>query len=278
MSRHLIFIVLSFSITCSSALAVENTEAEKQLREKPPSFEEKKAGKEKLYFSSYEEYSWVNQGSRKGKWKLFTGNFAYSLNDALLPYIGVNAWERLSVYDKTIDAGVYIKFKDNSYLRTEMGFGTGLKYLYRYQTTLEYEHRLVKGYSANLGFRFLDYPSDGDNVYIFSPGLRHYFGNHYISAFYNASKTEGRGIAQWGTLKGNFTVNDRLNVYLGTAVGQRLYDIFELDASKQFGYIGFSGIDFNVYKNFKLRLGGSYSMEKPAFRKRSLDLGGSVKF
>lgn len=276
MRRYLVFAALLFSAAHTAAFASENAVIEKQLREQVPPLTERKPGKERLFFSAYEEYSWINQGSSKGKWKLFTGNFAYSLNDALLPYVDVNAWERLGRYDQTVDAGTYIKFKDNSYLRTEIGFGTQLNYLYRYQTSLEYEHRLIKNYFANLGFRFLDYPDD--NVYILSPGLRYYFGDHYLSAFYNLSSTEGRGIAQWGTLRGNFTVNDRLNLYLGTVVGQRLYDIFELDASEQFGYIGFSGIDFNVYKNFKLRLGGSYSMEKPAFRKRSLDFGGFVKF
>jgi len=276
MKRYPILVALLCSAACSSVLAVENTIAEKQLREPIPRFVVKEGQKEKLFLSSYEEYSWIKQGLRRGKWKLFTGNFAYALNDTFLPYADVNAWERLGIYDQTIDGGAYIKFKDNSYLRTEVGFGTKLKYLYRYQTTFEYERRLVKGFFSNLGFRFLDYPDD--NVYIFSPGLRYYFGDHYLSGFYNISSTEGRGIAQWGTLRGNFTVNNRLNLYCGTAIGQRLYDIFELDASKQYGYIIFSGFDFNVYKNLRIRLGYSYSMEKPSFIKRSLDFGGSVRF
>jgi opacity protein-like surface antigen len=107
--------------------------------------------------------------------------------------------------------------------------------------------------------------------------LIYYFGNNYIAAYYNLSHTQNRGKAQWGTLKGNFAVNDRLSFWIGQAIGERLYDIWILPASKQYGYIYFCGVDLRVTKSLNLQLGYSYSRERPDFLKRSLEFGLSFK-
>ena len=66
--------------------------------------------------------------------------------------------------------------------------------------------------------------------------------------------------------------------WIGAAFGQRLYDIFGGDAKQEFGYIGFTGLQFNIYKGLSGRVGVSYGAEKPKFIKRSLDFGLSAKF
>lgn len=276
MRRHLLIITLLNLALSTSVFAAETTVAERQLKEKGIRVEEEGAKKEKLYIGSFDELSWIKQGNKKGYWRLLTSQAAYRVNDALLPYLNVDAWERFGDYDQTISAGSYIIFKDKSYLRSEIGWGANIDYLYEFQTTLEYEHKLIKDYFWNFTYRYLNYPDD--DVYIFSPGLRYYFGDHFLSIFYNASSTESRGVAQWGTIKGNFALNKRLNFWIGSAVGERLYDILPLKASEQYGYIFFTGFDCNIYKNLFVRLGYSYSKEEPSFIKRSLDFGASIKF
>ncbi len=259
-------------IFCSYALAAENTEAETQFRKKAlPELETKG-----WLLSSYYEYSSIKLAGRKGQWRLLTDTLAYTFNNGLIPYLEIDSWDRFHNKDELINAGAYLKFKDNSYLHSEIGFGDDITYVPRFRSVQEYQRRLVKNLFWQFGYKYLNY-SDND-VNIVYPGLYYYFKDHYLSMFYNVSFTESRGTAHWGVLKGNFALNKRLNAWIGTAVGERLYDIELLNASKQYGYIIFSGFDLTLYKELKLRLGFSYSKEKPDFIKRSVDYGLSIKF
>jgi YaiO family outer membrane protein len=259
----------------SFVFASDRTTVEQQLKEKAMPIAQEQA-KKKLYLSSDYEYGWVTQALRKGKWGVLTNDVMYSVNDFLLPYFEATTQDRFGQTDYTFDAGTYLKFKDASYLRSEIGFGDHITYVYQFQSRLEYQHRLFKNYFWQLGYRYLNY-ADND-VFIGYPGLVYYFGDNYITIFYNTSHTEGRGNAQWGTVKGNFSLTDRLDAWLGAAVGERLYDIQLLPPSNQYGYIAFCGFDFKIVKDLSLRLGFSYSKEKPSFTKRGLDIGLAYKF
>ena len=271
MKRYLSFFAALWFMV-SYAFASETTVAEEQA--KRPRLIPQEAGK--LSLSSYYDYGWVHLDSKTGKWGVSTTTLSYTMNDHLTPYLEISALDRFHQIDYTYNTGTYIKFKDLSSLRAEIGFGSDITYVYRFQTRLEYAHRLSGSLFWQTGYRYLNY-ADND-VFIGYPGLIYYFGDNYVTAFYNVSHTESRGNAQWGTVKGNFALNDRVSLWLGQAIGQRLYDIELLPASKQYGYIIFCGVDFKLTRALDLQLGYSYSMEKPDFIKRSLEFGLSSKF
>jgi YaiO family outer membrane protein len=256
----------------SFVMADERAEAELQLKDKPLQY--LKDGQ--LFLSSYYEYSWIKQGARKGQWRLFTNTVGYSFDNGITPYLEVNSWDRFHDKDQLINFGGYFKFPDSSYIHSEFGFGNDISYLPVFRALQEYERRLVKNISWQAGHIYLNYPVNDVNIVY--PGLVYYFGNNYVSAFYNASFIQTRGTAHWASFKGNFSLSERLNLWLGTAVGERLYDIDLLKASEQYGYIFFSGVDLKVCHDLRLRLGFSYSKERPDFIKRSIDYGFSVKF
>lgn len=272
MKKRVTIILALILIHCAWASAAEKAEVERGLKEKPLSI----LAKKELFLSSYYEYGWVKLKPRKGQWRLFTNTIGYSFENGLVPYLEVDSWDRFHDKDQMISLGAYLKFEDSSYLRSEIGFGDDITYLPTFRTVQEYEHRMAKNLFWQFGYKHLNY-SDND-VDIVYPGLIYYFDDHYLSAFYNASFTQSRGTAHWGTVKGNFTLSERVSLWLGTAVGERLYDIELLKASKEYGYIIFSGADFKIYKGLAFRLGFSYSREKPSFIKRSIDYGMSLKF
>lgn len=257
---------------CYQAHALEGTEAESRLKGKPLTT----LAEKQFLFSSYYEMSWIKLAGRKDYWRLFTNTLAYSFDNGLVPYLEIDAWDRLHDHDQLVSLGSYLKFKDSSFLHSEISFGNDITYVPRFRATQEYQRRFIQDIFWQFGYRYLNHPEDDVNIVY--PGLVYYFKDHYLSLFYNASFTESRGTAQWGTIRGNFAVNDRLNLWLGTAAGERLYDIELLKASKQYGYILFLGTDFKLYKELKMRLGFSYSKENPDFIKRSLDYGLSFKF
>ena len=254
------------------ALAQDRPEIAAKLREEPARYIEDNH----LFFSSFYEYSAVKQGGRKGQWRLFTNTVGYSFANGFVPYLEVDSWDRFHNSDQLFNLGAYLKFKDFSYFHSEIGFGNDITYLPRFRFLQEYEHKLSGGLSWQAGFKYLHYPVN--DVYLAYPGLIYYFGDSYLSAFYNAGFTESRGAASSALFKGNLALNKFIDFWFGGAVGERLYDIDLLKSSKQYGYIMFAGIDFKVYKDLRLRLGYSYGMEKPAFIARSIDYGLSIKF
>lgn len=274
MSKRILLLFFCATLLAGRAAAVEQAIVEKDLKaEIIPSLPQK----EKVSVNSYNDYGWVHLNSRVGNWKYLAQRVIVAAGDSVSPYYEIDIQERFGDKNYVHYTGAYVNFKDNSYWHSELGFGQDITYVSRFQTTQEYGHRLYKNYFWQLGYRFLNY-ADND-VYIFYPGLYYYFGNHYLSTFYNVSFTEGRGAAQWGNIKGNFSLfGDRLNLWAGTALGQRLYDIDLIKAQQQFGYIFFLGANLKVLRNLSLRLGFSYSHEDPDFIKRSIDYGCVLKF
>jgi YaiO family outer membrane protein len=269
--RRISCIIISVTLISCGASA-EEVKKEREIKEVEPRLA---VTEKKLYFDSYYEYGWVKQGSRKGAWKTLSSRLAYLHNNLQTPYLEITRYDRLKATDYTVDLGSYFKLQD-AYAQAEIGFGDEIDYVYRFQTTLECSHKLIKNLFWKLGARYLNYAAN--DVLISSPGLIYYFGGHYLSLDYGNSITESRGMAHWGDIKGNFAITKRLQIWMGTALGERLYDIYAIKASKQYGYIFFTGFNFKTSDNMDFRVGYSYSMEKPSFIKRDLNCAFYLKF
>jgi len=186
----------------------------------------------------------------------------------------ISQFSRLGVLDYTANFGSYINIDKNQYVHMEIGYGWDVDYIYKLQTIAEYAHRLYKDLFWQVGYNYRAY-SEGD-THILYPGFIYYFGDNWMSATFGTDWIEGRDTAYFGTVKGNFIITDRLQLWSGVAFGQRLYDIFGV--KQEDGYILFGGVTVNVYKGINVRVGGSYSQEDPKFIKRSLIFDASVKF
>lgn len=250
----------------------QHTEIEKEIKQQKPIF----VSKDFRFFlyPSY-EYSSIKQGSRKGNWKILTGHFALMHKNLESPYFEFTQNDRFGEKDYTISTGSYFKLKDD-YLHVEAGFGADVDYIYKNKVLIEHDHLLVKNLFLETRAIYLNYPQD--DIYIFSPGLFYYFGDNYLNISYNMSFKESYDVAQWGVIKGLFTINEKLHVWIGTAIGERLYDIFPRKASEQYGYIEFATFEYKITKDIDFNLGYSYSMEKPKFIKRSVNTGLFIKF
>ncbi len=236
-------------------------------------------GKEKIYTHSLYEYSWIKQGSKIGNWRVFSNRLAYLKDGLQVAYVDSTGYGRFGVNDATLEFGSYQKLKDG-YIHGEYGLAVDhADYVYKMKGLIEIEQRLTGNWFVNFDTRYLHYTAeDSGDAYIFSPSLLHYFGNNYVSVGYGTSVTKYRDLAQFGVFKGNFALNDRVNLWLGTALGERLFDINILPSSKQYGSFFFGGFDVALNKNITLRIGGSYSKERPSFIKRSVDFGAKIKF
>ncbi|MFH1189089.1 MAG: hypothetical protein V1682_00165, partial [Candidatus Omnitrophota bacterium] len=89
---------------------------------------------------------------------------------------------------------------------------------------------------------------------------------------------ESRDTATFGTVKGSFAITEFLRLTGGVAFGERLYDIIEMDARDEYGYILFVGATVTVYKGISARVGYSYGTENPKFIKRGVNFGLALKF
>ncbi len=254
------------------SFAQERPEIDAKLREEPVRYLENN----QFFLSSYYEYSAVKQNGRKGQWRLFANTIGYAFANGFTPYLEVDSWDRFHNQDQLFNLGAYLKFKNFSYLHSEIGFGNDITYLPRFRFLQEYEHKLAGNLSWQAGYKYLNYSAN--DVHTAYPGLIYYFGDSYLGAFYNLSFTESRGAAQSALFKGNLALNRWVDLWFGAAVGQRLYDINVLKAADQNGYIIYTGFDFKINTSLRLRLGFTYGKEEPAFISRSIDYGLTLKF
>ena len=267
-------------IFCSVARG-EQLAVQQEVMKQAPRFIPK--DEEKVYAHSYYEYGWVKQGSRKGNWQTWQTRIAYLEENVPAIYADITKHRRMGVDDYTIDIGSYKKV-NKGYIHGGAGYGGpggDQDFIYRFKAFLEVEQQLVGNLKLNLDTKYMHYPKSEEttgDVFLLSPGLVYYFGNHYVSAEYGISLNTERGSASFGIVKSYFVINEHIGIYSGVAIGQRLYDIFPVAAAKQGGYILYSGLDIGVYKHLKLRIGGSYSQEGKRFIKRSIDCGGVIRF
>jgi hypothetical protein len=267
-----------FTATICPGYAVEQAETEKLIRHMiPPVSVVKEAPPERdeMYVDSYYEPSDILQGNKTGHWSEITNTFGYKHRN-ITGYASLSRYERFDNKDFTFNVGTYISLL-NSFLHMESGLGWYTDYMYNFQETIEYGHKLYKTLYWQMGYAFRGYKETG-NSHIVYPGLIYYFGDSYLSANYGAGYIEARDTASFGSVKGDFAITKFLRFNAGAAFGERLYDIFGLDARKENGYILFTGLNWNIYKGLSARAGYSYSEEAPKFVKRSLNFGLSLKF
>lgn len=281
MSRKLFvtFILAAFLLLfiALNGYAQEEIETERLLRRTLPTISvlEKKPPKEdELFLNSFYERGPVVQGARKGYWSEFNNTFGYKHNE-IYSYISISRLQRFDLVDYTGNFGTYLAFKD-SYAHIETGFGWDRDFIYRLQGIAEYSHKLYKTLFFQAGYTYRNY--DKNDTHLMYPGLIYYFGNSYVSANYGLSLIVHRDPAQFVTVNGDFAITDFLHLKGGVAVGQRLYDIFELPADKEFGYILFTALNLKLYKGISCNVGYSYSEEDPKFIKRSLSFSLTAKF
>jgi YaiO family outer membrane protein len=264
--------VLGLAFQVSNAWAQE-VGREAQVKEARPVWT---AGRNIWRFDPSFEYSWIKQGGRKIRWKMFSQRLTYILQKDIMPFVEMREYERASVKDYVADIGLDTRTED-SYSHAELGFGgTEIDYVYKFKSFLEYARRLKGTVFLKIGQEFLHYAAN--NVSVFSPGIVYYFGDNYVMWDYNVSITTHRDPAQWTTLKGSLRCMKALDAWGGVAIGERLYDILSLGSTKQYSYIFFSGLTWRLTEDVSVRLGGSYSQEKPSFIKRSIDAGVSIRF
>ena len=258
----------------SSFSYAAQTEIEREVRQREPRIKEVNVGN--AYVSSDYEYSWIKEGSRKGYWRVLENRVTYVNKNFQSFYVDSTGWDRLGVRDYSLDFGAYIKIKEG-YIHCGGGFDpSGSKYLYNSKGFAEIEYKLINTLFLHFQTKYLHYSTN--DVYMESPGLVYYFGDNYVGVDYGIGLTESRGAAQFGIVKGNFALTERVHLWLGAALGERLFDIFLLKASKQYGSIFFGGTDIALAKNITCRLGGSYSKERPSFIKRSVEGAVIIKF
>lgn len=227
------------------------------------------------YVTPSYEYSSVHLGQNQRDWHVADVQLAHPFKSAT-PYVDAAYFERNHQGDYALTAGSYFKL-GTDILQVEVGTGLSADFIYQFQSTVEYQYRLADNLYGKVRARYLRYPSAGE-VWIGSPvGLVYYFGDHYLTADYDLSSTADRGTAQWGSLKANFTLNPRWGFYTGAAAGERLFDVSELPASLENGYILFAGVRCRVLRDAQITVGGSYSEEQPNFIKRSIDASLSIK-
>jgi YaiO family outer membrane protein len=222
------------------------------------------------------EYGWVTQAGRKGSWRVHGATVSYHGARSIVPYLAMEEWERFREDDRTYSAGAYAVFDDLSVWQGEVGFGSDADYVYRRRILLGYERPLAASWHWLASLRYSAYPHN--DTYLVSPGIVKYFGDDHIMAVLNGSFTESRDSAASLTLKGRRSITRSLRVTGGYALGQRLFDIVELPAPKQYGYIGFAGLEYQLSPGSLLRAGFSYAKERPSFIKRGVDVSCTFSF
>jgi len=228
----------------------------------------------KWYAGTFFDYGDVVQGSRLGKWTEMTSWFGRTYK-GIRGYVSFSKLERFEEKDYTGNLGAYVKLKDY-YIHEEVGFGSDVDFIYKFQHIAEVSHKLYKNLSWQLGYTFRQYPVN--NTHLIYPGLTYYFGDHYLSADYGISHIESRGTGQFGTAKMSFAINKHLRWTTGASVGQWLYDIYGLSTEKEYGYIGFTTFNVEIRPGVHLNTGFSYGEENPKFIKRSYTVSLSADF
>lgn len=239
-----------------------------QFRPPPPTVE-----KDKIFVENYFEPGHELQGNKTGQW-WENSTYLGVTHKNITGYGYLSEYSRFSVQNYTLNAGVYINIDKDQYVHLETGGGWDVSYVYEFQTIAEYAHRLYKGLFWQAGYNYRGYPKDDSHIVY--PGLMYYFGDHWMSANFGTNWIESRETTYFGTVKGNFVITDRVQLWSGVAFGQRLYDIFGVKGED--GVILFGGVTVRIYKDLNLKVGCSYGQEDPKFIKRSMIFDLSSKF
>jgi len=275
MSKKLFFALILILLIYPQARASQEVPSERIVEQKLPTPGAISGGeKGEWSFNSFYERSDVVQGSRNGRWDEVTNRLGYKYNN-INWYGSVSKLQRFDDKDYTSNLGTFFEFK-NYFIHEEVGVGWDVDFIYKIQNILEVGHKLYKNLYWSLGYNYRAYRVN--DTHLIYPGLIYYFGDNYIGLDYGVTLIEGRGLSQYGVFKSDFALTKSLHWSFGTAIGQRLYDIYEYDPSKEYGYILFTGFNYNICKWADLRAGYSYGSENPKFIKRSFNFNLSLKF
>ncbi|MDD4202319.1 MAG: YaiO family outer membrane beta-barrel protein [Candidatus Omnitrophica bacterium] len=277
MKRKIFFAIIFFIIPFIAYAQVDDQD-EKLFQEKQAEgiwvtdkkLDMRAKGEDTIYGHFYHEESTVKQGGRCGQWQITTFRVALLNKGLQFPYFEATRHNRFGERDYNFDFGGYFKLAEG-YARIEAGFGHDVSYTSKFRAAGEIEQKLLGTLFVNINAEYQRKP--GAKVYIVSPGLIYYFGDHYIFLDYGLSIIESRGAANYGIAKANIRLMKNISFIGGFAIGERLYDIYGLDkASSEKGYIVFGGLEIKMNDDVAVRLGGSYSEEEPSFIKRSFEV------
>ncbi|MFH1245171.1 MAG: YaiO family outer membrane beta-barrel protein [Candidatus Omnitrophota bacterium] len=230
----------------------------------------------KLSWEYTVDYGQVDLPGREEIWKVFKTRTAYLYKGLECPYLEVNGYSRSGREDYTYNIGGYYSFGRSS-ANIEAGWGQDVSYVYKFKASAEYTHPGIGNLYIREGYKFLR--GIDEDTHILSPGLIYYFGNHYVLLYYNAGFNNERGVSHWGQIKADFKLMEKLDVWLGAACGQRLYDISESrEAHDQNGMVIFGGGKYELLKDLFLNLTLLYGEEEGDFFHRSIETGVSYTF
>jgi YaiO family outer membrane protein len=255
------------------AAADETIEAEARVKDVDPALvgDMDQTGHTHLHF----EQAWVEFGSREVLWRSVTARFAALDRGVHRAYLDLGRIERDGEPDYTLDYGMYRRFA-SGYAHGELGIGFDVDYVHNFQCRAELAHRISGHWVGKAGVRA--FFRETRDVLIVSPGLTHYFGNHYWRVECGVSLTEGRGEAYWAAGRLNLLLRPYLAWWAGGAAGDRLYDVDPTVDDRPYGYVLYTGFDFNLDGGIFLGTGYSYAWEDPDFKKQGLDFRLTVKF
>jgi YaiO family outer membrane protein len=221
------------------------------------------------------DYGRVNINERHGLWRQWTNRLTWR-NALIGPYIEINDYDRFQLKDRTAEIGSYFVLPNHDYIDADIGLGLKHQYIYNRQFRLEYAHLLKNYLFWESGYQYRVYETTRINLY--TQGLTKYFGDSYVTARVNLAHTSSRGNAWSGLLKANIALPNATACWGGISYGARLFDIYELAADKQKGYLVSAGISWTLWQRLTLKLGASSGKEDPDFRLRSLLAGLEIKF
>ncbi len=268
------FFAASVLIPLLSIASSSDIEVRRDILKKEP--EVTQPTTDKVFTGASYEFGVVDLPSGGQDWTVVTGRIAYIYNNLQLPYFQFSRYLRGSVANYTYDFGGYYKF-GRCYLNLEGGFGSDVTFAYKEKALAEFSHPIVGSLYLKEKYKFLHDVSE--DIHILSPGLDYYFGDHYIEAEFDAAITNDRGTAYWGALKGYFAASENVYLWLGSAVGERLYDVMGFAVpSDEFGFIVYGGLKRKIVKNLFLDITLLYGQEDPDFHHRSVTAGLSYKF
>lgn len=279
-TRQLFVFLIALFFWRSTVYAVGNTDivVQKDIYREEPGIDLQNFPEtaKKLSWGYSVDYGQVDLPGREELWKVFKTRVACLYRGLEFPYMEVSGYSRSGRKDYTYNIGGCYNF-GRSYANIEAGWGQDVSYVYKFKTSAEYTHPWVGNLHIREGYKFLRNLSE--DVHILSPGLIYYFGNHYILLYYNAGFNNKRGTSHWGHLKADFKVRERLDVWMGMACGQRLYDISESrKAHNQNGLVIFGGSKYELFKDLFLNITLLYGEEEGDFFHRSIETGLSYKF
>ncbi|MFC1752793.1 YaiO family outer membrane beta-barrel protein [Thermoproteota archaeon] len=211
------------------------------------------------------------------EWTTWRTRVGLLQNGLQLPYLEVSRHSRNNLINYTYDIGGYFDL-GSSYAHLEAGWGADSIYQYDFKILAEYTHPFIQYLFLKEKYKYLSI-NTGEDIHILSPGFIYYFDNHYLVGYVNILLSNLRETSYTASLKLNFNIAPPLDFWIGTEMGQRLYDMTgAFDPLTQEGYVVFTGFRYRItnYVSFFMNL--LYGYEEPDYHHKSCEFGVMVEF